>query len=261
MPVTERPQQLGKGTPEAFDHLVRELSRCLREFIDVTRDKIGEKAANFQDEQVPRTLDTNGAIVTVGVLPPTCENILETLRESFLSVFGVGSILNDQKLPIFHLQRDLIDLGSPHVSWGPISGNDFHIEPSITSDPCCWSSLLQFSPSGKAESPTSVIPFAHIRQHPSVLPGATLEVEKAASLLRTHWPNSHIGPSKRRMLGPQFTDSNSSAYIMFSWLASQDLNLEGVDLKLLLLHPKGYFLSREESVLPSQPFTSPIICS
>ncbi|KAK7752297.1 hypothetical protein SLS62_005833 [Diatrype stigma] len=248
MPTTGSPQELTRSTAEILEHLVHELSRCSHDLVEVQRATIGEKHQNWEDELVPRPLNANDDSVSVpGVLLPTQGNILETLRESFLSVFGVSSVLKDQKLPRFHLQRDLPDLGPEHTYWGPMPGNDFHIKPSIIYDRSAWSSLLQFAPSNETTRRTqpSVIPFAHLRQHPSILAGPTLTVDEAASKLRAAWPSTTINSPKRRLLGSRFTEPSSVEYAMFSWLASQDLNSEGVGLKLPL-HPRGYFISSDE---------------
>ncbi|KAK8084364.1 hypothetical protein PG997_005635 [Apiospora hydei] len=77
-----------------------------------------------------------------GVLALNDETLTD-LREKFLSVFGVASLLIDKKLPRIHLQHDLLDLGEPYANMGPIPDNDFHVVADIIYDEAAWSASLR----------------------------------------------------------------------------------------------------------------------
>ncbi|KAI1077478.1 hypothetical protein F5B20DRAFT_583188 [Whalleya microplaca] len=247
------PQQPATSRDEAIEHLVRGISHCLQEFLGNKHDDAIENTTMQESKPKLSLFGPKTTALANGILLPTHENLLETLRERFLSIFGVASLLKDQKLSAYHPQGGLIDLAPPYSSFGPIIlGKDLHIEPSFVCDPSAWSSILQVDLSGGniEKSEAIMLPLTHVRQHPLPLPGATSKVEQAAALVRALWPDSRIDPPKHHMRGPRFTDPKSPEFVMSSWVASQSLNTKGVDLKLLLPNFKGYFVSScTESVL------------
>lgn len=191
---------------------------------------------------------------TPGQLLPTQVNLL-ALREKFLSIFDVDTVLASGKLPWYHLQRDIIDLDPYRAPPGPLPGNDFHEENQITPDPSAWAAQLQFHAADRKSAAHGfeylplLIQLTHIYEQPDSQPEARRNIEEAAALIRSLWPDSAVGWSKCRQLGPPLTDPRAPEYHMFHWLSSKELNQEAVSLELLSRNPKGRFVeSRDKKV-------------
>ena len=153
-----------------------------------------------------------------------------------LAIFEVGSVQDGCELPLHPLQREFKHLRDSRHTFRPMSGNDFHIQPSFTVSPPSWEAILQLEQTGRGNI---CVPLCHVEQHPPA-DGNDTEiqiVEQMATLLRAAWPNASVGPSRRRQLGSNFHDSASSSYQVFRWLASKQLNpvSEGVFLSDFLV--------------------------
>lgn len=193
--------------------------------------------------------------------PPTPGQLLLTegnllaLREKLLSVFDVASILSNENLPWYRLQRDIIDLDPFRAPPGPLPGNDFHQENQITPDPSAWAAQLQFHAADRNPAKHGydylplLVQLTHIREQPGPQLEAQHNIEEAAELIRSLWPDSTIGWPKYRQLGPSLIDPSAPEYHMFHWLASKELNQEAVSLDLLPFRLNGrYAESRDKSV-------------
>ncbi|POR31170.1 Uncharacterized protein TPAR_08632 [Tolypocladium paradoxum] len=185
----------------------------------------------------------SAAPVDSNQLLPTQENLSELL-EQLLAIFEVESIQKGQSLPTHPLQRELKNAASARHPLGPMSGNDFHIQPSFSAAPS-WEALLQL----EQNSCKICLPLCHIEQHSQSVQKATHDAEKAATLLCASWPDATVGPSRRRQLGPDFYHPDSPSYQLFQWLASEELSptYEGVFLNdLFLLEGRFYQLLRQK---------------
>ncbi|KAL3957166.1 hypothetical protein ACCO45_007744 [Purpureocillium lilacinum] len=186
-----------------------------------------------------------------GQLLPT-EDTLRDLRDKFLFVFDVLTVLETQTLPWYYIHRDFISSDPERAPSGPIPGNDFHAtDPRITARLAAWGAQLQFDiSSADADAPHPkplLVPLKHISSHPDPGPGGIAIVEKAAKLVEQLWPDALIGPSRRRHVGLQLTDVTAPEYHIFHWLASKQLNAEGVALCLLSRNSYGRLVCSSQS--------------
>ena len=192
--------------------------------------------------------------LSLGHLLPTADVLIE-LREKFLSVFDVASILQSRSLPWYIMHHDVADPGSSREPRGPVPGNDYHAtDPRIWTDPSAWDAKLRLErwnqqPHSQNLQPL-VIPFKHISQHPpSDSDGSLNGIEEAAQLIREFWPDDSIGAPRRHRVGRQLSDVGAPEYHTFRWLASKKLNGEGVSVTPLFASPNGHFVcSHRDSV-------------
>ncbi|POR33265.1 Uncharacterized protein TPAR_06539 [Tolypocladium paradoxum] len=179
-----------------------------------------------------------------GQLLPTRDSLIE-LREKFLSAFDVASILESQCRPWYYIHRDLGNPGPSRAPIGPIPGNDFHAtDRRIMAHLPGWGSKLQFDLSGqknRAGPQLLVVPFKHINDHPDPGPGDVKKVEESAELIRSLWSDASIGQPRRRHVGSRVTDCSAPEYHIFHWLASKQLNGEGVAMRRRSLASTGRF--------------------
>ncbi|KND90453.1 hypothetical protein TOPH_05025 [Tolypocladium ophioglossoides CBS 100239] len=185
-----------------------------------------------------------------GQLLPTPDTLIE-LREKFLSALDVDSILESQSHPWYYIHRDLGNPDPSRAPIGPIPGNDFHAtDPRITVHLPAWGSKLQFDVSGQknqAGPRLLVIPFKHISDHPDPGPDGIKKVEESAELIRALWPDASVGRSRRRHVGKPVADCTAPEYYIFHWLASKQLNGEGVAMRPRSLAPSGRFAGSDNS--------------
>ncbi|UNI15333.1 hypothetical protein JDV02_001873 [Purpureocillium takamizusanense] len=100
-----------------------------------------------------------------------------------------------------------------------MSGNDFHVLPSISGQPA-WEAMLRLENDGLSIA----VPLRRVA-HPSRLSdGEAGNISRAVQVLRVSWPDASTGPSRRRQLGPEFDDAELPSTRLFSWLASKHLN-------------------------------------
>ncbi|KAK7991480.1 hypothetical protein PG988_000274 [Apiospora saccharicola] len=192
-----------------------------------------------------------------GALVPNEKNLL-VLREKFLSVFGIASLLIDEKLPPTHLQHDLSNSGEPRINMGPIAGNDFHAVSGTIPDETAWSASLRLE---QEDSNAVLVQYSHIRQHPNTAKRATVIVEEAATIIRKLWPDDAKYKMNQKKYGRRFEDIEYMDYDMLSWLVSEELNDEGVAMHYFAEHvgrpipDHGYVLNtqRQLSLKPSEP--------
>ncbi|KAK7931239.1 hypothetical protein PG985_001951 [Apiospora marii] len=121
-----------------------------------------------------------------GALLPNEKNLLN-LREKFLSVFGVASLLIDEKLPQTRLQHDLLDSGDVRPNTGLIPGNNFNAALDIVPDETAWLASLRLD---QEDSDAILGRYAHIRQHPNTIDEAAAIVEAATTVIRKLWPDT-----------------------------------------------------------------------
>ncbi|KAH6646846.1 hypothetical protein BKA67DRAFT_580717 [Truncatella angustata] len=234
-----------EATPLSNDEMLASLARELLPFlrhVNVLRASYHDNSTEDWRSEVPSV--GTALELSPGVLLPTSQTTLTAIQEQFLSIFDVPAIFTSEKLPSTLTQPDRTDTDPFGTKPYPIPGNDFHAEPSITYDLSAWSSLLQLHSMDRSTKHLSplVVPLDRIGNHPDLTPSRVLEVAESICKL---WPDSHIAPVSRRLLGPRFNDSESVEYRMISWLASKDVNLESVRLDMLLHHPSGYYLQSQ----------------
>jgi hypothetical protein len=213
----------------------------------------GESGSRDAPGVSTQSIQTSAKVIP-GILAPN-ENVLHALREKFLSVFGISKLLANETLPRVHLQHDVLRLKGSYIDVSPIPGNDFHIEPSITYDESAWSASLRLETESVDESDSSciLVPYVHIRQHHQNHADAEMLITRAATIIRRFWPDASAETAKRRMLGPRFDNDQAVEYILLSWLASKDLNDEGVALTLLARQTDGYDMPYPNQKVGSQP--------
>ncbi|KAJ6438218.1 alpha-glucosides permease MPH2/3 [Purpureocillium lavendulum] len=201
------------------------------------------------------TRDVNdGDCLCPGQLLPT-EDTLRDLRDKFLSVFDVPSVLESQSLSWYYIHRDFNNADLGRAPPGPIPGNDFHAtDPRIVAHLPAWGAYLQFETPSAAGEPDDapqpkplLAPFRHISSHPDPGPGGVAVVEHAARLVKELWPDAVMGPSRRRHVGLELTDTSAPEYHIFHWLASKQLNAEGVALCLLSRNSQGRLVCSSQS--------------
>ncbi|KAK8044457.1 hypothetical protein PG993_004481 [Apiospora rasikravindrae] len=164
-----------------------------------------------------------------GVLEPNYKNLLD-LREKFLSVFGVASLLINKKPLRRNVQHDLLDLEDPHTNMGTIPDNDFHAVPYIIYEEAAWSASLRLD---ENEHGAEIVPYVHICQHPNTAEEATAAVERAATVICRLWPDAPRPWMQPQMFGQHLKNQKDMSYTMLSWLACQELNDEEVSMDIL----------------------------
>lgn len=199
-----------------------------------------------EETSSPQISTTAAATAVPGQLLPTKETLLE-LREKFLSVYDVASILESKTLPWYCIHRDYWKIDDSRAPPGPIPGNDYHArDPRINADPAAWAGTLRFDPAHRS-APAGIqslgplaIPLKHIKDHGPVADGNNLY--EAAALIRDLWPDAEIGPPMGRIKGIQLIDSKAPEYRMFHWILSKRLTSEIVAVQALSRIPNGHFL-------------------
>lgn len=184
------------------------------------------------------------------------EEILSKLLDKVLSVFDVEGISRGGENPPHAIQRECgPEESSPRFKLRPMSGNDFDIESNMTISPS-WEAILQLDRHDKNHSDKApydgssrslflhseanrrlLIQFTKCKLQPMAEEVALQHIRQAASLLDSAWPDATLGPSRRRQLGPAFSDPESLDYVLSRWLASKQLNpvYEGVFVKDLFV--------------------------
>ncbi|KND86558.1 hypothetical protein TOPH_08800 [Tolypocladium ophioglossoides CBS 100239] len=218
-------------------------------------------ANHAEETSSPPTSTKATRIAVPGQLLPTTEALLE-LREKFLSVYDVASILESKSLPWYCIHRDFYKLDASRAPTGPIPGNDYHAkDPRIHADPAAWAGTLRFDPShrstaaGTQISGPLIVPFKHIEDHPDLVAGGNKSLDEVAALIRDLWPDVEIGPPTYPFKRTQLTDTNAPEYRVFHWISSKRLNSEIVDVQPFSRTPHGQFLDTQrlhEFVLPSE---------
>jgi hypothetical protein len=162
------------------------------------------------------------------------------LREKFLSVFDVASVLDSQRLPTFCLQLDITPpvLDASRAKCGPIPSNDF---PHVVLDPKSWSACLQLEAEKDErhqQTRALSVPLANCYQQGPPSPELLKRINAAAQRIRALWPGDQIGASWPDLpLSHVLSDPNSPLYHMFHWVGSNRLNGESLLARVL---SKGY---------------------
>lgn len=176
----------------------------------------------------------------------TQENLLG-LRDRFLSMFDVASILGTRALPWYHIQHDIVRVGSSHSLDKDLSAVDSRTEYRAAAD--SWSEFanLQFEAVHRktaTDRRSLIVPLAHFQLHPHFGPTARDNIEEAAALVKALWPNEKIRRPKRKLLGPSLGDHRNFEGQLLRWLAARDLNSEVVTLALFPRLSSGEFLAQ-----------------
>ena len=158
---------------------------------------------------------------------PVQEN-LDLLLEKLISIFEVESLLKGTP-PVHPLQREMGGAATrrtiDNLNIRPIPGNDFHIHTGFDLSHS-WDAVLQV----KIGSEQLSLPLCGIGPHADMEEEKMVidTVKRLVGQLRASWPDATIGLLQRKQIGGGIYHPESLSSRLFEWIASKELNDEGV---------------------------------